>query len=293
MKANELTIVKDDSSIKAKQLLETVGNDLTSEYRAHKARYDRFQSNRESAEVAGTNVRKVALWVVGSIQTDTELVDENVSQTFSGDFSDDKSFLEGTTDGPQKWESYGSWFNSDIPDQVADLLRDDKVDDAHALLAGRDPDTGKAVGDYYLRTNKASLVLYLLGYDRICLDTRIYRALKPAIRATLENDMVTHPESEHPKFGEPSPNPYRKRAPDYKRAKSVPVLSHNGDPDWNGEKSYWEDKLKWNPIQYHTLTTYVRDRVGRYTDIPTELIAQVAFNTEGSTTTHETLYDNL
>jgi hypothetical protein len=284
MNPNELNIVKPDGQIDEQAVTE-VAETLNDEYRANQAVYDRFSENRENAVVTPANVRRASLWVIGSIKTDTNLVDSGASGLLSGDFSKDKAFLEGTTDGELKWDRYGEWFSSQIPDRVAELLESGRVDDAHALLAGRDPDTGEWVGDYYLRANKASLVLYLLGFDKVCMDTRIYRATKPVMWATLDNDAVRHPETE-------LDNPYRNRSPGMD-AKHVLVISHSGDDDWDGEKSYWEDKLKWNVPQYDALTGHLIDLLAERSDVPRELIPQVAFNTEGNTTGHETLMERI
>lgn len=284
MNPQDLTVVTPTTEVD-EQALEQVAEKLTAEYRAHKARYDRFQALRESAENTGATVRRAALWTVGSIKTDTQLVDDGASEILAGDFGDDRAFLLSTEHGSVKWDRYGEWFSSDVPDRVAELLDEGRVDDAHALLSGRDPETGERVGEYYLRACKASLVLYLLGYDRVCLDTRIYRAVKPAIRALFEDDVVTHPETE-------TENPYRASTPRMD-AGYTPIYSHSGDEKFTGEKSYWEDKLKWNVIQYDAMTTHLRDRLAEKADVPADLLPQVAFNTQGETTIHADLMERI
>lgn len=221
-----------------RQYIQLVADDMQNEYEKNKAEYERFQALRDDVDVTGRNIRLLALWTIASIKTDTRLVDSQAENYMTGDFSIDKEQLELTTDGEVKWSCYGEWFSSNKPDRVAELLQNDRVMDAHALLAGRDPDTGKQIGEYYLRTCKASLVLYFLGYDRICVDSRIYDTLAPAIGDVFEDIPVNHPETEHN-------NPYRNSSP-RQTAKKLRIITHSSD-DRDNDRSYWEDKLKWNP----------------------------------------------
>jgi hypothetical protein len=281
--------VKSEESF-VESLIDKVVTEIEDEYNRESNSADLFNSRRKSVEPTGRNVRLSALWVIGSIKTDTELVD-NSDEIFSGNFSFDKGFLEGTQDGEIKWDRYGEWFPTDIPDRVASHLQDGEINHAHALLSGRDPQTGQNVGDYYLRTNKASLVLYLMGYDRMCVDTRIYKAIKPVMQATIENQVVSHPVTADPVIAESkglTPNPYRE---DINKAKKTPVMTHTGDGDV--KPTFWEHKLKWNPIEYDALTKHMWGAIAERADVPTGLIPQLLFNLEGETTYHETLMNKL
>lgn len=291
MNPYDLTIVKDEAQIDEQRLAE-VAEKLTAEYEAHKPQYDGFQASREDAEITGASVRRAILWTVGSIKTDTRAVDDGADGMLKN-LGTVRDFLQDTHDGALKWDKFGPLFTSDIPDRVAELLRDGRVNDAHALLAGRDPETGKPVGKHYLRVNKASLVLYLLDVDRMCVDTRIWRALKPAFGAVFTNELVSEPDTADPIMAEHrglTPNPYRDTL---NSPKPVPVMSHSGDTERDFGKTFWEDRLRMNPIEYTCLTDHVIDRLARHADVPRELIPQVAFNTEGETTFHDGLMERL
>lgn len=270
-------------------VIDTVENELRREYQDNIHQYQSFQGKREPPEtVTGRDVRLATLWSVGSIKTDTGLIDSKSSDMVSGDFSVDKDILENSTDGGLKWEKYHEWFAGDVPDRVANLLNDDRLNDAHALLAGRDPDTGAMTEDYYLRACKGAMVLYLLGYDKVCMDTRIYRTLKPVIAEVMAgNQCVAHPDTE-------SQHPYRAKQPRM-GAKPVPILSHSGDQNWEeNRKSFWEDKLKWNIPEYDALTQWIIKRLSIRTDIPAPVLPQVAFNAlSDDTTTHDAILDRI
>lgn len=263
---------------------------LKAEYRENKSQYDKFDQNRQSVEVTPQSIRRAMAWVVVTIKTDTERVDARSDLLLSGNFRNDKSFVTQSTDGKIKWEKVHKWLTSDIPDRVADYLNRDRVNDAHALLAGRDPETGKQVtiegqeATLYLRTCKASLVLYLTGFDRMCIDSRIFRAIEPALSALMEGKK-SHADTA-------LENPYRDSSPRMD-AKAVPVVSHSGDLMHESGKTFLEDKLAMNPPEYDALTGFIRERLADETGIPESVIPQVAFNLQDETTTHGPLMERL
>lgn len=287
MDALALSYIRQDPRIDVKPLAD-IGSQLEAQYRAHKAQYDDFQGSRsdlQDRQLTGREVRLASVFAVASIKTQTAQIDADAGAPVSGDFAGLRDFLRGTRDGRTKWSRVSAWYGSDMPDRVAELLNRGypaDVNDAHALLAGRDPDTGESAGETYMRTCKGAFALYLLGYDRMCVDTRVFRALRPAFGAVLRNKDMTHPETE-------LDNPYRASTPRMD-AKPVPVLSHSGAGDG---RSFWEDKLKFNPREYHAVTRHVWLKLAEHADVPVGLIPQLAFNTEGDTTTHETLMDLL
>jgi hypothetical protein len=258
---------------------------LEAEYDRHKAQYNDFQAKRENSKLTASNVRRCMAWTVLSIKTDTDMLDKRTEELLSGDFSADKQLAYSTTDGAVKWEHIHKWLTSDIPERVVNYLENGRIHDAHALLAGRDPETGEQTTTMYLRTCKASLVLYFLGYNRVCMDTRVYRSLTPQIRNLTNPRKVTHPDTE-------MHNPYRDSSPRMGASK-VSVWSHSGDPNHEEGKTYWEDKLKWNPPQYHAMTQYIVSRIAEDSRIPAELVPQVAFNTEGTATWHSDLMNKI
>lgn len=267
------------------QTFDSVTDALNREYKAHKAEYERFQEMRENAVVSPSNVRYAMAWTVVTIKTDTKRVDGRTSMLLSGDFSNDKKFVENSTDGKLKWEKVHGWLNSQIPEKVAQYLQNSEVEKAHALLAGRDPETGNPVTKTYLRTCKASLVLYLLGFERMCMDSRNFRTFKPVLREIMYDIQVKHPESE-------GSNPYRSNQPSMD-AGEVSTISHSSDPEVEG-KTFWEDKLKWNPKEYHYLSDRMLDIVAENCKVPKWLIPIVAFNSRTDRTTiHETAMNRL
>lgn len=252
------------------------------EYSDRSARYDAFARKRSQTAVSPRTVRWAMAWTVTTIKTDTSRIDAR-TEMMTGDFGDLKSFVENSTDGQVKWEKVHTWFNSDVPERVAGLIRSGRIHDAHALLAGRDPETmGPAENLRYLRTCKASLVLYLLGIDRMCIDTRIYRTIKPLLKEITHYARKNHPDTEG----------YRKEAPD-QNAKRVPVVSHSGDRETDFSKTFLEDKLKWNPREYVALTDHIVGLIADKSDVPREVVPQVLFNLSGETTFHEDLYEIL
>lgn len=265
------------------QTLNEVAGGLRSEYQAAQDLYREFSELRNSVDVTAMTVLYTIPAVQGSIKSKTDRWEKALRSLKAGDF---EGYYNECYDSEKKLEAFERVTESDIPQRVADLLNDGRVNDAHALLSGRDPDTGKAVMKTYLRVNKASYVLYLLGYDRkMCLDTRIYRSTKPAIESITWPQVVSHPETE-------LDNPYRNATPRM-GAKPVPVVSHSGDPSYDGDKTFFEDKLKWNVLEYDAITGELMSQLAQRAGIPWELVPQVAFNCSGPRTIHRELMETL
>jgi len=280
---SKIPYVKDQSAYS-----DSLVDSLNAEYRAHQGKYDRFNELRKNAVVSPENVRLATLFTVASIKTRTSYVDEASDRSgINGNFSIDKDVLETSHDGELKWDIYHDWFTSQTPNRIAELLEEGKVEKAHALLSGRDPNTGENVGDFYLRACKASLVLYLLGFKRVCMDTRIYNSLKPQIREMMDyGKKVQHPHTSY------ISNPYREKGP--YSANKVPILSHSGDPDYDGNQSFWEDRMKWNVKEYTALTNQmVFMNLGFQTEAPASVLPQVLFNLNNKTTHHFDLMERL
>lgn len=287
--ANALDYVKSENSQYNAPDLNSVASELRAEFRANEAQYRRFAEKRENVTLSTLSVRFCIPVVQGSIKSKTDRWEKAISALNAGDF---KEYFNRCYDSDKKLRAFRRLSDSDIPERVVEALENGRENDAHALLCGRDPKTGENITETYLRANKASFVLYLLGADRkMCLDTRVYNTVKPALRALLKRQYAdgiatkTHPDTE-------LDNPYRSATPRMD-ARSVPVLSHSGDPEWDGEKSFLEDKLKWNIGEYDALTGELMSELAQRAGIPWELVPQVAFNANAETTTHEELMDVL
>lgn len=291
MQANELEYVRDKV---VDTFVSKVADRVAQEYKDNPGLYDRFEASRpdpDTSEYEGRDVRLAAMWSIASIKTDTELVDSEAQNMISGDFGVDKEIMEQTTDGDIKWEKFGEWFTSEIPDDVADLLNKGRVNEAHALLSGRNWMTGEKVGEKYLRATKASMVLYLLGFDRICVDSRVFQAVKPALHGIVENKAYSHPPTEtENRFRSTNQNGMVSLRQD---AKPIPVISHSGDPNWDREKSYFEDKLKWNIDEYHALTTHIVDVIADESGVDRRKVPQVLFNLGRSESQERTRHKGL
>jgi hypothetical protein len=246
--------------------------------------YEQFEKNRQRAEASATNVRWATAYAVASIKTGTGRVDTNVTG-IAGDFAGLRDMVEDSSDGNVKWSHFHDFFTSDRPEQVAEDLQCGAVMDAHARLCGIDPETGDKSDTTYLRPTKASLVLYLLGYDRMCLDTRIWRSIKqPVVQKLITPQSRTHPATS-------AQNPFRQQAADV----SGPARSlwdHSADVD---HRTYWEDTLHINPVEYSAVTWYLVERIHNEveTELPAGVIPHALFNLSGPNTFHTELWDVL
>lgn len=260
-----------------------VAEEMKREFDENEEMYRAFREFQESAEITPTNVRKAAVWVATSIKTDTDWLDDQTSDLSSGNFANDKEIVEGSTDGRKKWEMVNSWFPSDLADQVAEAWTDGRVSDGIALLAGRDPETGEARDKTYLRTCKASLVAELLGVGGSgvwCLDSRRWMALEPVLK-----DML------HGRRNHTQTDGYRSRSPG-QNAEKVPTWSHSADGE-DRSATYLEDRIKWNPDEYHAILEAVAFAVSWESDVPMWAVPQVAFNLSGNRTFHPDLQEML
>jgi hypothetical protein len=246
--------------------------------------YEKFEENRQKAEASATNVRWAVAYAVTSIKTGTGRVDSNVASV-AGDFAGLRDMVQDSSDGHTKWSHVHDMFTGARAERVARDLQNGAVMDAHARLCGIDPETGDKSETTYLRPTKASLVLYLLGFDRMCLDTRIWRTIKqPVIQALIDPQKRTHPDTS-------ATNPYRQQAADV----SGPARSlweHSADTD---DRTYWEDTLHINPIEYTAVTWYLVEQIHEEveTEHPVGVIPHALFNLSGPTTFHTELWDVL
>lgn len=310
MNPKNLPYVHDSDAMYDDQTINGLAGAITSEYRRNSEELDRFEELRGSVEPTAVNVRFLIPVVSGSIKSDTETWEEALSALKSGDV---EAYYEACYDSDKKLKAFLKVAQSDIPERVAGMLQqvDDWTDDdgshtkfsrrmvnhAHAMLANRDWETGEAIlsREYddirgtYLRANKASLVLYLMGYNRMCMDTRNWSTLKKVARAvgtpvyTEGIRGISRPATE-------GDNPYRSDSVNMGQSE-VDYLSHSGDPETDG-RSFWEDKLKWNIPEYTALTGLLWDELADRTadDVPYGVIPQITFNlSEDYRTTHETV----
>jgi len=246
--------------------------------------YEQFEENRQRAEASATNVRWAVTYAVTSIKTGTGRVDSNVAG-IAGDFAGMRDMVQDSSDGTTKWDHVHDMFTGERAERVAEDLQNGAVMDAHARLCGINPETGDKNDTTYLRPTKASLVLYLLGYDRMCLDTRIWRTIKkPVVQKLIDPQERTFPATS-------AQNPYRQQAADV----SGPARSlwdHSADTD---DRTYWEDTLHINPVEYTAVTWYLVERIHNEveTELPAGVIPHALFNLSGPTTFHAELWEVL
>lgn len=250
-------------------------NDLNSEYFGDLGRYktlsDRRKRARERFE-AGDGlapnhaVRMMEMAIISavtSIRTGTERWEELTRQYLRGEISPEE-FAGKTRDGDVKAEKIRHVFDSDIPARATSELRIHGADGtARKTLSGRN--TGDT-GDTYLRVTKASFVLWLLGYDVVCMDHRIHRALAPIIPVVL---MDTEAKV--------------RDITEKRQANRTAYKPTNVD--------FWHRELKWSPDVYDVLSGALVDYVEKKTDIPADRVTQVCFNVGGGgdRTTHDSL----
>lgn len=292
MNPEKLTYVKERRNWTDEQL-DAVADAVDREIRSNEAEYARFEANRQNVDVNPTNVRLAMVTTVVSIKTETEIMDGRTSMAHSGNFRDLKEYVEKSSDGNLKWDKVHKWYSSDLPDRVSNLLNDGRIMDAHALLAGRDPDTGGPVESRfnYLRTVKASLVLFHLGFNRVCLDSRRWKSMRPAIQAIIRDTGIKHPDTEDPDVGRPggygsdeprAPNPYRKRSP-RTNADESPTCVHET----------WEDKFAKNPPEYHAVMDMILGEIAERAGHSKGEVNHALFNLAGERTFHEPLMERL
>lgn len=243
-----------------KKRIKSVSAELEAEYAENREFYETFAELRSGAKTNYEAVLAVHPLASGSIQTQTDRWESAIAALKSGDFEE---YFEECYDSEKKVDAMNRFMASDLPEKVSQALKAGSPDRAQAYLMGRDPDTGDHLMETYLRTVKSSFALYLLGYDKICADTRIYEVLRPVLECMLEKTDQMHPDTA-------LSNPLRASAPRMD-AKAVSVTS----------QTFIEDKLKWNIEEYDCLISEVFKILEQETDIPPEVLPQVAFNVGG------------
>jgi hypothetical protein len=255
---------------------------LANEYSRNRAAYDNMQRLRETLgeDVTPERVRFTHALLSGSVRTSTTRLESAFRAFVTGD-SNLSEFYSKTLDSECKLQSARRFMNSDAPEQIAEALNRgdtrtafyrwigrrvvaeprERMHEDHEAATERVAPENEA--DYYARATKANFGLWLLGEDRVCIDHRIHAAVKPILRATMA-DEATRAET----------NP-RNRAERMSGDKRKPT-----------QVEFVHDSLKWHYEEQQAFWMVVRRTVETYTDIPGELIPQVAFNMNRETTTH-------
>lgn len=257
---------------------ESYADGLKEAYDADKSQYDDLaESLRNTPELTATDIRYLTGYVVMTVNTDTAQAKPLADKLLTGNFAVDKEMFYRTADGAMKWDKYHGLFTSDIPEKVAQAFNSGEYGRGVVLLTGRDPDTGEKVRRTYLRTVKAHLVAYLAG-DRsaLCMDRRVFRALKPLIRRAFTVDHLTYPDTVDDRMRE------RDREPEESgRAKPKPVLKHKTADDLDND--WWCDGYSQNEAEYRAIVEEFLHRIHHATGIPRMAIPMVLFNVGGDT----------
>lgn len=240
--------------------IEAISAELEAEWRENKEFYETFAELRNEANTAYEAVLAIQPLASGSIQTESDRWESAVSALEAGDF---EGYFEECYDSEKKVDAMKRFMASDLPNRVAEELRSGNPDRAQAYLMGRSPDTGDHLMETYLRVTKSAFALYLLGFDKITADTRVFEVMRPILECMLEKTDQMHPDTA-------PDNDLRATAPRMD-AKPVPVIS----------KSWFHDKLKWNIMEYDAVVGEVFKILAEETDIPPEILPQVAFNVGG------------
>lgn len=246
-----------------------------SEYFGNLEKYGRLSDTRStvrekfeqvSTETADRMVEMAVIAAVSSIRTETDRWEYMMGEYLKGGITQEE-FLQNCRDGQVKAEKVEHVFNNtEIIREARQCFRLGLVTEGIEELIGR---PSKNTDETYMRATKAHFVAWLLGYDRVCMDHRIHRAMEPVIRQVMTDVPSRRPDEKHAKVT---------------MAKKRPT-----------NVEYWHDVLKWSPREYHVLTRGLVDYVAEWTEIPRDRITQVAFNVggDGETTTHETLMNVL
>lgn len=250
--------------------MEGIADDIIMTCNENRESLEWFANARENAEPSATNIRRASLFAIGSIRTYTEYVDANVSGILKN-YGTIKDFLESTRDGGKKWELCQNLYNSEIPEKVSQKLKDGEIQEAHAILANRNPNTGERYSEkWYLRTVKASFVLYLLGYETMCLDKNVFQALP--MRTFVKPERRAKPSS-HAK------NHKVLRQCGKVGAQKYHLHQHKSVDDMNHD--FWCDGMQYNPVEYNTVMNHIVEKLDMATilnDIPQGTIPQILFN---------------
>lgn len=238
----------------------------------HSSELRALADSLENADNSARNVRLAYLWSVGSIQTDTDHIDELTADLGINDFGSLKDFLESTRDGAKKWSKVHDAWTSDLPERTAYHLLNGDVVDAQATLAGLHTDEGRSF--HYMRPTKANMVTRLLGdTDSLCLDSRRHRVLRPLLKQMLPGQ-ARGADDDHGRF----------------RQQGTPVNADR-DPAWS--ERFLQTKLERNPGELRTITTEILDALEDATRARRDEIGHILFCLAGPTTFHEPLQELL
>ena len=234
---------------------------------------DEFTQFVDEVDITPTNVRIAYIWSVCSIQTDTPTLDELTSNFGIKHYGDLKDFLEDSTDSDKKWEKVLEFWNSDLPERVADLLKDGEVVEAQAVMCGL-KETHDDRNRHYIRPTKANMITWLLGdTDSLCFDSRRHRCLKPLLSNMLpDNTVLTHVDTN---------GPYKSQTTNMAVVDSIPAHS----------LQFLQDRLFANPYELRSITTEVLDTLEAKTTANRREIVHITFCLAGETTFHESLQD--
>jgi hypothetical protein len=243
-----------------------------------------FTTLRNQVDPTPRNIRKVSAFVIQTINTETDKAEQLNKDVMAGNFADDKRAIEATRDGAKKWELYADWFPSDLAEKVAKDFKAGNWSNGMIRLSGRDPETGENVRETYLRPVKASLVAYLLGDDKaMCMDRRVFRALKPVLDQVLTEKVRQHPQTEDDRMRTTA----QRMDADHKSL-MVHKTADNLDTD------YWCDGMALNLGEYRAITAGLIDLIAEQTNTDKHLVPIVLFNMgDYEPTIHEGVLRNL
>lgn len=215
---------------------------------------------------------------VASIQTPTQLWESVTEKWLDGQLTT-AEYLGRTENGRQKAKCVEKTLSTDLVERAQSELRRNHLTSAVHYLTGGDTDTST-----YLRGTKAWMVVRWF-YHVPCIDTNVHRAIEPVLRESLDTSPRYHRSMDQNQIGK------AQRHGDGD-GKVVPTSKR-----WIQERvgRYGEhDEMR-------TLWEVVDTAVRHETDIPREVVAQVAFNVGGrmnngdgwERTTHIPIYEAL
>lgn len=244
---------------------------------------DSFMAKRSDRRVTPRNVLLFGGFTQMTIDTTTKVAESESESLLTGNLADSKSGFAGTKDGEKKWEKYQELFGDDdgIRSQVARDFKAGRWEEGIIRLCGRDPDTGENKRETYFRPVKASLVAYLAGDDNaLCMDRRVFRALKPLLRNMLTERHRAHPEIEDSRMRESTQR---------QDAIRKDLLKHKTADDMDTD--YWCDGMSQNLGEYRAITSHLIKRIADETGVERGAVPIVLFNMTGDMTTHEAVMD--
>jgi hypothetical protein len=270
-----------DADVRA--TIEALEAEYKSQEHNHRSGYQNMLELREmlGSDVTPERVRFTHAFLSGSVRTSTTRLESAFRAFVTGD-SDLSDFYAETLDSETKLRSAKRFMNSDAPEQIAEALNSgdtrkafyrwigrrvvaeprERIHEEHEAATERVAPENEA--DYYARATKANFGLWLLGEDRVCIDHRIHQAIRPILEACMV---------ESPTRAESNPR---------NRAERM-----SGDKRRPTDVDFVHDSLKWHYEEQQAYWEVVKRTVATYTDIPEEIIPQVAFNMNADkSTTH-------